>query len=45
MNQVGSQFPEIGEKTWHEVASRFGIHEPPRRAKPTAPAQPEVVVP
>lgn len=45
MNQVGSQFPEIGEKTWHEVSSRFGIHEPPRRAEPTAPAQSEVVVP
>jgi hypothetical protein len=31
MNHVGSQFPEIGEKTWHQVAARFGVQEPPRR--------------
>jgi hypothetical protein len=29
MNQVGSQFPEIGEKTWNEVAQQFGVGEPP----------------
>lgn len=44
MNHVGSQFPEIGEKTWHEVAKKFGIEEPPRRAKRDSAAPPEPVV-
>jgi hypothetical protein len=29
MNQVGSQFPEIGQKTWEQVAIKFGVEEPP----------------
>ena len=39
MNHVGSQFPEIGEKTWQEVARKFGIQEPPPRKKPRADAE------
>lgn len=31
MNTVGSQFPEIGEETWNEIATSFGIHEPSSR--------------
>jgi hypothetical protein len=30
-NQVGSQFPQIGDKDWERTARRFGIGEPPRR--------------
>jgi hypothetical protein len=44
MNHVGSQFPEIGEKTWHEIATRFGIQEPPRRPKREPATPPEPVV-
>lgn len=29
MNNVGSQSPEIGEKTWAEVSASFGVREPP----------------
>jgi hypothetical protein len=29
MNNVGSQSPEIGERTWNQVASSFGLEEPP----------------
>lgn len=29
MNQVGSQFPEIGQKTWARIAAQFGVEEPP----------------
>jgi hypothetical protein len=29
MNHVGSQFPEIGERMWNQVARQFGIEEPP----------------
>jgi hypothetical protein len=29
MAQVGSQFPEIGERTWTEIAGAFGLQEPP----------------
>lgn len=30
MNQVGSQFPEIGQKMWEKVAVKFGVEEPPQ---------------
>ena len=43
MSQVGSQFPEIGEKTWKQVVREFGIEEPPGTAKVRAP--PAVVIP
>jgi hypothetical protein len=29
MNQVGSQFPEIGQRTWKKLAPDFGVDEPP----------------
>lgn len=32
MNHVGSQFPEIGERIWGQVAPQFGITEPPQDA-------------
>ena len=30
LNQVGAQFPQIGDKEWERTARRFGITEPPR---------------
>jgi hypothetical protein len=45
MNHVGSQFPEIGEKTWNRVASRFGIQAPPEPARTGTSAPAEVSVP
>jgi hypothetical protein len=35
MNNVGSQSPEIGERTWEEVSSSFGVREPPPRGEAT----------
>jgi len=29
MNQVGSQFPEIGQRTWKKIAKEYGVEEPP----------------
>jgi hypothetical protein len=31
MNQVGSQFPEIGQRVWAQTARQFGIEEPPAK--------------
>ena len=35
MNSVGSQFPEIGEHVWTQVALEFGLEQPGRAASPT----------
>jgi hypothetical protein len=45
INHVGSQFPEIGEKTWNRVAARFGIQAPPEPSGPVASVPAEVSVP
>jgi hypothetical protein len=36
MNNVGSQFPEIGEHVWKQVAAQFGLREPGSEAAPPA---------
>ena len=36
MNTVGSQFPEIGDRAWSQVADEFGLPETPNGVLPVA---------
>jgi hypothetical protein len=37
MNTVGSQFPEIGDRLWNEVAGEFGLKSTGDRLAGAAP--------